>query len=278
MLNISTSMPRHHFVKLLVLTVLVAASGCTKKADGIAGATGPAGQAGTNGTAVKSSPVTGFIELNDPFANPYPFSPSVTLSVLKGDSLLTVTTDSSGKFSLPPLPPGNYNIHVTKPGFDSLEIYVQHSGGDEAKFIGGTKMIQTLSTKITNQGYSFQTDTYGNSTLLLTTTFTDPLITWPVSREFLYCFSHTKGQPSQKSDYSYYSGQTTSGNQYILQFLMVNLTQNSPKPFHSGDTVYVETIVEHPFIDRDYYYDYTADRYVQYPYPGDSATTWFKMP
>jgi hypothetical protein len=271
-------MHRHHFAKLFVLSLWVAASGCTKHAAGIPGSTGPAGQAGANGATVRPSPITGYIQLFDPFANPYPSSPGVTLAVKKGDSLLTSITDSSGKFSLGPLPPGNYDIQVTKPGFDSLKIFVQHSGGDEAKFIGETKLIQTLSTKITNQVYSFQQDAFGNASFVLTTTFTDPLITWPVQRQFEYFFSHTRDRPSQNADYIAGSGQTTSGNQYTLQLLMVNLTQYSSKPFHSGDTVYLKTIVEHPFIDPPTYYDYSADRYVIYPYPGDSATLWFKMP
>jgi hypothetical protein len=271
-------MHRYQFATFFVLTLLLTVSGCTKHAEGIAGATGPTGQAGANGATVKSSPITGFIQLFDPYANPYPTSPGVTLSVLKGDSLLTTTTDSTGKFAFPPVPPGSYSIHVTKPGFDSLEIYVQHSGGDDAKFLGETNLIQTLTAKIINQTASFQLDQFGNPEVVLTISYTDPVITWPVQREFYFYFSHTPGRTSQNADYTIGSGYTTGGNQFSAQLLLTNLTQYSPKPFHSGDTVYLETIVEHNFINSPYYYDYSADRYISYPYPGDSATTWFKMP
>jgi len=272
-------MLRNHFAKLLAFALLsVAGAGCTKHADGIPGPTGPAGQAGANGAAVKPSPITGYIDLVDPYNNPLTSAPGVTLSVKQGDSLVTTITDNTGKFSLGPLSPGTYSIDVKKNGFDSLKIFVQHSGGDEAKFIGGTKMFQTLTTKISSQTYYFQTDIYNNNTLYLTTNLAAPLPAGAFDKEFEFFFSHTAGFSSQNADYSWYSGQTSIGNQFTLQLLLVNLTQNAQNKFRSGDTVYVKTIEQHPFDSRSYYYDYSTDRYLSYPYVGDSAVTWFKMP
>lgn len=272
-------MLRNHFAKLLAFALLSATgAGCTKHADGIPGATGPAGQAGTNGIAVKPSPVTGYIDLVDPYNRPLPPAPGVTLSVKTGDSLVTAITDSTGKFSLGPLPPGTYSIDVKKNGFDSLKIFVQHSGGDEAKFIGGTTMFQSLTTKISSQTYYFQTDTYGDITLYLTTTLGSPIPAGAFEKDFQFDFSHTADFTSQSTDYGYISGQTSTGNQFTLQFLLINLTQNATNKFHSGDTVYVKTTEIHPFESRSWYYDYSTDRYISYPYPGDSAVTWFKMP
>lgn len=271
-------MHRNHFAKLFVLSLLVVAgAGCTKHAEGIPGATGPAGQAGANGASVKSSPITGYIDLLDPYGAPFSYSPGVTLSTLKGDSTVIATTDSTGKFSLPALPPGNYDIHVTKSGFDSLKIFVQHAGGDEAKFIGGKKMYQTISAKITSQTPSFHQDIFGNSNLYLTTTLS---VSSPVAveRACYYFFSHSSIITGQNSDYTIGSGLATNGNQFTFQFLLTNLTQYARRPFHTGDSVYVKTILSHPFEIMSYYYDYAADRYIQYPYLGDSATTWFRMP
>src|SRR5262249_45981952 len=154
------------------------------------------GQAGANGATVKSSPITGYIDLFDQYNDPFPFAPGVTVSVLKGDSLLTATTDTNGKFSLPALPPGNYDVHVPKPGFDSLKVFVQNAGGDEGQFIGGTKMIQHASTKVT--GF---TNYILSSYLFLTTTISDPAANGSVDRAFNYYYSHSSYPTSQNYDY-----------------------------------------------------------------------------
>jgi hypothetical protein len=272
-------MPRNPITTLFILALLsVTFANCTKHADGISGATGPAGQAGANGTGIKPSPITGYIQLYDPNNNPYSFSPAVRISVLKGDSVLAVTTDSSGKFSLPPLPPGNYDLHVTKSGFDSLQIYVQHSAGDDAKFIGGTKMFQSLATKIISQSYSFQ-PYYNDNLLTVTTSFSDNLANGEtVYRDFNYYFSHSRNVTSQTSEYTSSSINLTNGNGVSWQFLLSNLSQYAVKPFHSGDSVYIKTVAAPYFLNQTYYYNYTANNYVQYPYLGDSTITSFKMP
>ncbi|HVU95207.1 MAG TPA: carboxypeptidase-like regulatory domain-containing protein [Puia sp.] len=270
-------MHRNPFPKLLFLTLLLAvAAGCTKQAEGIPGATGAAGQAGANGIGVKSSAITGYIALLDPYGNPYPYSPNVAISVQKGDSFLRTTTDSTGKFSLPALPPGNYSIHVTKTGFDSLEIFVQHSGGDEAKFIGSTNLIQTLSTKITGQTLTVQ----GNTNLMITTSFTlDPGASSGYhERDFFYYFSHSKTVSSRNFDYASGSGQGVIGNQLMESYPLINLTQNATKPFHTGDTVWLKSIIYHPFSIESYYFDYTNNIGVRYPFLGDSTLNWFQMP
>lgn len=267
-------MYRNPFPKILFLTLLVAAAGCTKQADGITGPAGAAGQAGANGTGVKPSPITGYIDLLDQYGNPYLSSAGINLSVQKGDSLLKTTTDSTGKFGFPALPPGNYDIHVTKTGFDSLKIFVQHSGGDEAKFIGVTNLIQTLTTKITGQTAVLQ----GYSDLILTTTFSVDPGTGPVERDFFYYYSHSKNVTSRNFDFGSGSGQTVSSNQIVEDLALINLTQNATKTFHTGDSVYVKTIVYHPFQIENFYFDYTNNISVQYPYFGDSTVTSFKMP
>jgi hypothetical protein len=273
-------MHRPPIINIFILFLLVVtAERCTKHADGIPGATGAAGQAGSNGSAVKSSPITGFIALVDPFGSPYLYSPGVSISLQTGNTTLTATTDSTGKFSLPALSPGNYSLHVTKPGYDSLDIYVQHSGGDEAKFIGSTKLYQTLSTKITSLTISFYTDIYsGGAGINLNTTLAVPSNTPTTERDFYFYFSHFANPTSKSYDVQSGMGTTATGNQLTLPYLLANITDNSKYTFHSGDTVYLKMVEIHPFTSLTSYYDYTADRYISYPYPGDSTTTWFRMP
>jgi hypothetical protein len=267
-------MSRTHLLKFLVLALLVVTeTQCTKHADGTTGAIGPAGQAGANGVGIKPSPITGYIELYDEFYNPLPYSPGANLSVLKGDSLFTAITDSSGKFSLPALPPGNYSIHVTKAGFDSLEIFVQHSGGDEAKFIGSTSLVHSITAKITGQTATIQ----GLGLVLLTTTFSGPPLTIGAQRNFWYYFSHSRNLTTQNNDAGFGQSSVTGTNQYQNQFYLSNLSQSS-HPFHSGDSVYVEVVLDHTFQAEYYYYDYANNRSVRYPYLGDSAITSFVMP
>jgi len=278
MLNINISMHRKPLVRLFILTLLAFAdSRCTKHADGITGPPGPAGQTGASGTGVKSSPVTGYINLYDQYDNPFTSSGGVTVTILKGDSLLATTTDSTGKFALPPLPPGNYDIHATKTGFDSLEIYFVHSGGDEAKFLGITRMFQSVTTKITNETITLTPNTTFGPAVNLTTSFTGPPMTQTTLRTFWFFMSHSKN-PTTKN-YEYGSGQSgsTYSNQQTTTIYLSNINSGG-KPYNSGDTVYVKTVVGGPIDGLSYWYDYPTDKSVLYPYYGDSTLTWFQYP
>ena len=272
-------MHRIHTLHLLLIAFLAGAgAGCTKQAVGLPGATGPAGQAGANGSAVKPSPITGYIDLFDQYANPYPSSAGATLSLRTTDTLVTATTDSTGNFSLGPVGPGNYEIKVTKPGFDSLEFYVQHSGGNEPKFVGAINMLQTLTWKITGQTVAFQSDGFGNSELVLTSTFTGPPMTAEGQRGFFFYFSHSSNVSSQNNAYALGSSYISGTNQMQFQFLLNNLTMYSRPNFSSGDSVYVKTIATHPTSALSYFYDYSTNLSYSYPYVGDSTVTSFILP
>lgn len=269
MLYIDTNMHQKQNTLLYILTlILVAASACTKHANGITGPAGAAGQSGSNGATIKPSPVTGYIQLIDEYLNPYPSSAGVTLSLLKKDSPVLATTDSTGNFTFPPLPPGSYDIHVTKPGFDSVKIFVVHSGGDEAKFIGSTRLFQSLTDRITSQTASITTDVFNDKLLILNTNFTGLPITTASQRWFNFYLSRSKNVTSVNYDFMGNPAHTTSGtNQFQLQLPLVQAGYNT------GDTVYIKTCAAP--LTQTTWFDYLSNRSINYPYLGDSAVTSF---
>jgi len=268
-------MQRNHLIKFFFLALLAVANiHCTKQAGDITGPAGPAGQAGANGTNVKSSPVNGYIALFDQYNNPFPSSGGVNISVLNGDSLLKTTTDSTGKFAFPPLPSGAYSLHVTKPGFDSLEIFFRHSGGDEAKFLGSTEMVQTQSTKITSQSPVLLAYPPSGTSLNLTTYFSGPPLSISTQRSFYFYFSHSKDLTSLNYEYMTGTGGPTGNNQ-ITDLIPLSSLSSSGKSYNPGDTVYVKTFIAAPFDAQTTWFDYAANRSVPYPYYGDSTVTWF---
>jgi hypothetical protein len=115
---------------------------------------------------------------------------------------------------------------------------------------------------------------------MITTTFTlDPGASSGYhERDFFYYFSHSKTVSRRNFDYSAGAGQGVIGNQLIENFPLINLTQNTAKPFHTGDTVWLKSFAYHPFSIESFYFDYTNNISVQYPFLGDSTLNWFQMP
>jgi hypothetical protein len=268
-------------VIIIVLVFLsVSHIGCTKHADGLPGPAGPAGPAGANGggNTIKASPITGFIDLFDQYSVADSSSAGVTVSTLKGDSLVTAITDSSGKFSLPPLPPGNYDINIKRPGFDSLKVFIQHSGGDEAKFIGIVRMDASLATKITGETISAAKDVFNENILLANLSFNGPPSNLITQRYFNFYFSRSKDVSSGKYDALAQSFNTRTGtNQYQFQYVLDNIS-NAGFHYSTGDTVYVKTCVAPPANSLTTWFDYVTYRTVIYPYLGDSTVHYFVWP
>src|ERR1700754_931581 len=101
---------RKYIYVLLLLPTILTLPGCTKHADGIPGAAGPAGPPGSDGVGIKPSAITGFVALYDQYGFQGSSNAGVVVSTLNKDTAVTAVTDSLGKFSLPPLPPGNYDL------------------------------------------------------------------------------------------------------------------------------------------------------------------------
>ncbi|SDE99254.1 carboxypeptidase-like regulatory domain-containing protein [Chitinophaga filiformis] len=119
---------------------------------------GPPGPKGPDGPPYTWPPgnITGYINLRDQFGGAVARQDSVLLQTYNADSIFRAYTDTNGHFYLPAVPPGNYDISISKAGYDSLHLYVQHAGGSIDKFLGSIAMAQHVSTKI----ISFTAKTY----------------------------------------------------------------------------------------------------------------------
>lgn len=271
-------------MKLLLSKLFLAAAilagcitGCTKKADGITGPAGPQGPAGPNGT-MKASPITGYVDVYDQYDNRSPTNYGVIVSTRKGDSLFTATTDSSGKFALPALLPGNYDILFSKPGYDSLKSYVSHSGGDEAKFLGIIRIDQSQTTKITSEDYSYLRTVFAKPGVFdivsLNVHFDGPPQSLGTRRNFGFFFSKSANVNSDNyAESSTFNQTTTDNNIYTLQYVAA-----SGYNFAKGDTVYVKTYLLPGQLDPVSWFDYTTYRTIPYPYKGDSILINFVWP
>jgi hypothetical protein len=270
---------RKYIHLLLLLPALLTLPGCTKHADGIPGAVGPAGPAGSDGAGIKPSAITGFVALYDQYGFQGSSNAGVVISTLNKDTPVTATTDSLGKFSLPPLPPGNYDLHFNKTGYDSLKVFVQHSGGDEPKFIGDVRLEEHVTTHITSETFGFTPLLFFNDTILLVNlTFNGPPSTFKTLHHFSFYFSHSKNVSSQNYDYMELgNNEATTTNTYQLQFIIENLTA-SGRVYLPGDTVYLKTFVSPVPQSATTWFDYTTYKAIAYPYLGDSLVNYFVWP
>jgi len=72
------------------------------------------------------------------------------VSVDNSSPQLAATTDASGKFELPAVPTGTYNLTFARPGFGTFRrIGVGHLGGPEATFLANTVLAQASGTAVT---------------------------------------------------------------------------------------------------------------------------------
>jgi len=267
------------FALLIALSFLCR---CTKKADGIIGPTGPAGANGADGKN-KASAITGYVNLFDQYGEPDSSNGGVNVSAQSGDSIINAISDITGKFSLPNLPIGSYDLHFKKNGFDSLKVYVTHSGGDEDKFIGIVRLNESLTTSITSEPFSFYNSIFPNDTNLVLQVFINfsgPPTSSFTRRDFNLYFSRSVSVSSQNYDVSVTSigsSETNNSNQYTISEYLENFI-NQGFHYAKGDTVYVKTYVVPVGSMWTTWFNYATNQNINYPYFGDSTLNYFTWP
>lgn len=270
--------------KIIILALFISGliNACTKKADGITGPTGPQGPAGADGQ-YKASAVTGYVNAYNQYGMPGLSNAGINVSTKKGDSIISAVSGSTGKFSLPNLVPGNYDLLFKKDGYDSLKVYVVHSGGDEDKFIGIVNVNASLTTKITSVDFNYTSSPFPNDTnlvLLLNVNFDGPPETFDTRRDFNVYFS--KSISVSSGNYDIYisstgNGALTNNNQYPFSYPLINFI-NSGYHYNKGDTVYVKTCIVPVGSALTSWFDYATYKTISYPYKGDSLQNYFIWP
>jgi hypothetical protein len=229
---------------------------------------GPPGPKGPDGPPYTWPPgnITGYIALRDQFGFVMDRKDSVLLQTYNADSIFRAYTDTSGYFNLQAIPPGNYDISISKPGFDSLHLYVQHAGGEIDKFAGITSMSQHVTTKLlTLSGSRYFDETFGSVRIPVELEFE-----WPFPGRNLVSgfavFLDTSAVPG--------AGRTE------LNFPLITSIDNvkgkltgrfGMLPSFLTKTLYL-TAVAVPAVTGSWF-NYTTGTQVPYPYSGDSIKT-----
>lgn len=261
---------------MLLFIGYILCTGCTKKADGLPGPTGPAGNAGSGANDSRSA-ITGFVRLTNQYSIPEQAYDGVQVSTKMGDSAIKVTTDQSGKFTLPALKSGTYRILFQKNGYDSIAENVVHSAGSQDKFIGIVEMDGSLTTHILDQTMQLLHSQFtpGVKYLELTTNVDGPPLTDYTRRYFAIYFSTTADVSDQHFIYQYNGSSNNEGtNQLIIQIYfngqMIGNTQ-----MHAGDSVYVKTYFTPDPGMQTTWFDSNTYENIPYPYTGDSVVKSF---
>jgi len=105
----------------------------------------------TNITAPKENDIIGFITLFDEFGTRLTDNAGMKITVENSTPVIEATTDANGKFILPKVKSGTYNLAYTKAGFGVFKrLSVTHAGGDLPTSTGNNNLWQTAQTVITN--------------------------------------------------------------------------------------------------------------------------------
>lgn len=251
----------------LLLLLSIGWSACTKTAQGITGPAGPKGPSGDSGLALASA-INGYVRVFDQNGKLTASISGITVSTLKGDTVVSDTTDANGWFNLPGLTKGGYILSFHKSGLDSMEQYVVHSGGPEDKFLGNVLINESLTTT-----FSGIVETYYEPV------FNDPY--WNM-------FFSTAGTATSVYFKSYLS-QDKNVNQYVYDIEQDFTQFESPQSYdvdvnprvanghayNAGDTVYLKIYIVPASTMMTTWYNVRTGANVPYPYIGDSLSTNF---
>jgi len=233
---------------------------------------GPPGPKGPDGPPYTWPPgnITGYINLRDQFGVSAARQDSVLLQTYNADSIFRAYTDTNGHFNLSAVPPGNYDISVSKAGYDSLHFYIQHAGGPIDKFLGVTSMAQHVSTKLISITASTQRD-FPDAFVVFEVVFE-----WPapprLSVSGFQVFIDTSAVPGQGRGMATYASASATNIDGITGKMIGSL--HVPGYLTPPGTKLYLTAVAAP-VSAGYtpWLDYVTGARIAYPYLGDSIKT-----
>lgn len=233
---------------------------------------GPPGPKGPDGPPYTWPPgnITGYVQLRDQFGVLMQKRDSVLLQTYNADSVFSAYTDSSGYFNIKAVPPGNYDIRLTKPGYDSLHLYVRHAGGEIDKFIGNVPMSQHVTTTLISlTAAPYQDGAFTRIPVEL-------IFNWPAPPRTvvstLNVYVDTSSVPGAGRYLSFgFPGTITNIDGVRGKMSQVISLQTSYlKP---GTTLYLTGRVEPADGTGTTWYNYATGSWRSYPYLGDSIKT-----
>jgi hypothetical protein len=236
----------YRILTTLIILSVISVSSCTKTAEGTTGAAGAAGNKGQS-AADQRSGIYGYVTLVNQYTVTDTTLNGVTVSTRMGDSVVSASTDQTGKFLLPALVSGNYRIMFKKNGYDSFGTNVVHAGGNVDQFIDIIQMDGSQTTQITGQTIQLLLSPFDNVTKYvdMETTLSGPPIS-SAQRYMNVYFSGSRNLNSQNYVYAfntYTHGE--SGNQFESQIFFAGTDINSTH-FNPGDTVFMKSYIVPP--------------------------------
>ncbi len=230
---------------------------------------GPPGPKGPDGPPYAWPPgnITGYVELRDEFGSLMEKRDSVLLQTYNADSIFRAYTDTNGFFNLKAIPPGNYDISLSKPGFDSIHTFVQHAGGQIDKFIGNVPMRQHVTTKL----ISLTATAYKEDNLIRIPL--ELVFNWPAPpRKLVSGFVISVDTSSVRREFLGFEGISTITDIDGVRGKMSQIRSVSANIVPSGTTLYISVRVR-PAEPSILWYSYATGTQVSYPYLGDSIRT-----
>lgn len=234
---------------------------------------GPPGPKGPDGPPYTWPPgnITGYVELRDQFGAILEGEDSVLLRSYNADSIFSAYTDSNGYFNLQAIPPGNYDISLSKPGFDSLHIYLQHAGGEIDKFTGITSMSQHVTTKLVSltATHYYQSGSFVVVPFKLEFEWPIPGLTSVPEFRFYADTSSIHGSGRGQGTLVLVSVNTNASNNGVMDGRIILMGY----PIPASGPLYVTVVAAPAWNLMRSWLDYTTGSVVPYPYLGDSIKT-----
>ena len=230
---------------------------------------GPPGPKGPDGPPYTWPPgnITGYVELRDEFGLLMDRRDSILLQTYNADSIFRAYTDTNGYFNLRAIPPGNYDISLSKPGFDSIHTFVQHAGGQIDKFIGTIPMRQHVTTRL----ISLTATSYKDGNLIRIPV--ELVFNWPAPpRKLVSGFVISVDTSSARRNSLGYGGIPTITDIDGVKGKMSQMRWVFATDVPPGTTLYISARVQ-PAEPRILWYNYATGAQVLYPYLGDSIKT-----
>lgn len=116
-------------------------------AAGVAGSQGPTGPA----TARLKGDIMGFVTLFDEFGTRLTSNASMTVTVEGSSPAVSAVTGADGKYTLPGVESGTYNLSFSRAGFGAFRRpSIQHLGGPAPTSLGNNNLWETAKTVVSS--------------------------------------------------------------------------------------------------------------------------------
>jgi hypothetical protein len=247
---------------IFCICALMALVSCKK--EKIEGPAGPQGPAGNNGN-VPSGAIAGKVRQYDQHGIEYTTGLNTTTVSLEGTTMSSVT-DVTGNYTISNVPPGVYNLAITKPGAGLIKQEQVTFPGNGTLF--NSNNVSDLPSFTLSNGYIKDTTFFGNTQVKVN--FNLPAAN--KARAVALVFGSSPAVDiANNASYSVLNQLTVSANSSVVQS-QFGMGGSGFNAFPAGSTVYVK--IYPVSVTGNSYYNYINDRNVYTSYGTPFPTTF----